>query len=911
MKFQTFRLSHWLKSLAFGYLCLLATVFAQEQKPKLIAQTGHSSNILSIQFSADKRFLGVTELIQRGSSNGSGVLKIWETATGRELLRIDNNLGIGFFLFSPDSRFIALATSGFTNIIIYDLTNLNKKVVKTQNLVEAIHFIDSDNIKAITRSKKDTFGGLIKSFGIETFNLKTGIAKRKILTANNRENTQYFKLTSDGKTLATMNKDLEMSFYVESIKIFDLAGSLPPKKINIKDKNIFSLKGNTINSKFLLFGSEKTDNITDKIFVLDSKKNNKIKTFGEDYKEIFDAIILNDNEILSVSDTKLTFWNYQSEPDTKTIELKEKFEGAKITNDGEMIALVKDTEIHLIDSEGNKLKVLKGLVKDVQSIALSKNGHLLAGGTIDGKINLWDLNKGVYLKTLKVNENVVSTMDFDAESKLIAFKSYPMNKYEPELPKLYLVDLASEKIETRVSTNNGHKNCSIGFSYKGKKVICYDTEYATFPDLTAPIPSDPDQIRNDDQMSRKDYGESYEPVIKALYPKFRNNSEGCVIENNEQSSGEVQVAKSHFMRHPADKVIPLGNNILQESGNEISIFDKNCNKLLSLFAFENNDWLVTTPDGFFDGTPNAQKQILWRLNNNTFDTVPVEAFYYEYFYPGLLKKILAGEKPELPQNANPKSFAQKDIRQAEVRICQKCPCLADDVISQSEVAGNESSICLDIIASANFTTDDFIKFNDLAKSLVNGKPVQQKIFATFTPDSQTKLKNYVQSLAKNPKKTPDAELLQLMRRELGALLRQDDFFKNYQTFASAEIVKLAQSKPQGNETAWLNRRLLEDIFSEIRKGKISNLDYKTDQKGKCPDGELCLQDMRLFWNNRLIQRWREDMLDKAENNCKNVSAYRIQCQTTVPIVKGTENKFSAYLFNQDRVKSNDGEIVFK
>ena len=55
------------------------------------------------------------------------------------------------------------------------------------------------------------------------------------------------------------------------------------------------------------------------------------------------------------------------------------------------------------------------------------------------------------------------------------------------------------------------------------------------------------------------------------------------------------------------------------------------------------DWLVVTPDGLFDGTPGAWGQILWRFSpDNIFDVAPVEIFFDEFFYPGLLSDIASG-----------------------------------------------------------------------------------------------------------------------------------------------------------------------------------------------------------------------------------------------------------------------------
>ena len=76
-----------------------------------------------------------------------------------------------------------------------------------------------------------------------------------------------------------------------------------------------------------------------------------------------------------------------------------------------------------------------------------------------------------------------------------------------------------------------------------------------------------------------------------------------------------------------------------------------------------NDWLVVTPDGLFDGSPAAWKQILWQFGGNTFDVAPAETFFNEFYYPGLLGDVMAGKKPRAPKN-----ISLLDRRQPELKL---------------------------------------------------------------------------------------------------------------------------------------------------------------------------------------------------------------------------------------------------
>ena len=85
--------------------------------------------------------------------------------------------------------------------------------------------------------------------------------------------------------------------------------------------------------------------------------------------------------------------------------------------------------------------------------------------------------------------------------------------------------------------------------------------------------------------------------------------------------------------------------------------------LSGAFSTRHNDWLVVTPDGLFDGSPEGWNQILWQFGGNTFDFTPAETFFNEFYYPGLLAEIMSGTRPRAPRK-----LAQLDRRQPEINL---------------------------------------------------------------------------------------------------------------------------------------------------------------------------------------------------------------------------------------------------
>lgn len=76
---------------------------------------------------------------------------------------------------------------------------------------------------------------------------------------------------------------------------------------------------------------------------------------------------------------------------------------------------------------------------------------------------------------------------------------------------------------------------------------------------------------------------------------------------------------------------------------------------------ERDDWVVVTPDGLFDGSPEGmEKLVAWRFGN---EVQALELFFNEYYYPGLLAEILKGKAPQAPRD-----IAQLDRRQPQIEM---------------------------------------------------------------------------------------------------------------------------------------------------------------------------------------------------------------------------------------------------
>lgn len=98
----------------------------------------------------------------------------------------------------------------------------------------------------------------------------------------------------------------------------------------------------------------------------------------------------------------------------------------------------------------------------------------------------------------------------------------------------------------------------------------------------------------------------------------------------------------------------------------VRLWDTDTGKaLLTLVLVNQSDWLVMTPEGFFDGTPSAWKQLFWRFNNNNLQDSSVEIYFADFFSPNVFQDVIAGRS----LRAKPGQELERiDRRQPRVQI---------------------------------------------------------------------------------------------------------------------------------------------------------------------------------------------------------------------------------------------------
>jgi len=61
-------------------------------------------------------------------------------------------------------------------------------------------------------------------------------------------------------------------------------------------------------------------------------------------------------------------------------------------------------------------------------------------------------------------------------------------------------------------------------------------------------------------------------------------------------------------------------------------------------VMSDDDWIAVTPEGLFDGTEAARQKLAFRIGGGL-NLVPVDRFFQDFYYPGLVAAVMRGERP--------------------------------------------------------------------------------------------------------------------------------------------------------------------------------------------------------------------------------------------------------------------------
>ena len=668
-------------------------------RPELVPQTGHTDSVNSVAFDPSGQWIA--------TASTDHTVKLWDVGTGREVRTMEgHNRSVQAVAFRPDGIWLASASQDGT-MKIWDVSSgrLIRTIPLGKNYPNAIAFSPDGRLLATGGYGKDIqvwdlvedriaqtikvpdyelngnemtdavyslmFGPdsrrLISGLGNATviWDVKTGRAlltshqdfdahkatispdgrylaaygDKKIALLDSKTGALLHTLTGHGSSVTSVcfspdSRSLVSGSWDETVRIWDVATGHQTMKVSGENHRINSVACSR-DGNYVVSGGE--DNAAR---VWDVNTGRQVRTLTGSTEPANSITLSADGRWLSVEGA---LWNLvdgaklppqdtipnrtgavaftpdsrymairravtvvvrelSTGRDLQTFRTSSPGDGIVFSPDGRLLALGVDKDVEIWEvSTGRQMGTLSGHGAQIKSVVFSPDGRWLASGGDDAEARIWNVTAQSQVAVLKGHTASVRALVFSPDGELLITGSLDQSIRVWQVPTgthLKTITINESNDASGFDMQNAAEVYGLALSRDGSMLASATGDHA---------------VRLWDLAAGKEMH------------KFMGHS-GAVQTVAFSSDGHWLVSGS--------------------SDGSARIWDmvSKTERVALIASPKNEAWLAIAPDGLFDGTSDAMRHVAWRTNGN--ETSSLEAFFTDFYYPGLLGEILSGGNPK-------------------------------------------------------------------------------------------------------------------------------------------------------------------------------------------------------------------------------------------------------------------------
>lgn len=655
-------------------------------RPELVFQSGHTFPVTALTFSPDGKYL------LTGSLDHTAIL--WDTTTWRKVRAHLSQPALSV-AFSPDGSQFATAETLKNRIVLWD--KLKGEPIRTFQ-GEALAWS-----AAFSPDGKQLFGGLdngpvlwdtatgqiIRRFATVKKGRKAALSPDgdKFLTLDEDARAAILWRTTTGERLRALEgHDMKVTSFNFSPDARQVITGSEDKKVLLWDsatgKKVHTLTGLTtvVNSvSFSRDGKRLLGSDNKAAIVWDAATGKQLLRIEGGGGALSESSFSPDGYLIAMGsyDRSVGIWDAETGKVLKVLKGQSKFNPGcpmVISPDGKYLLIASaDRDVIKWDlPSGRRERVLQGHLLGIVSLAYSPSGNRIATGSIDKTVILWDAAQGKQLRKLVGHTDSVWALAVSPDGREVLSGSGSGDgtaiSWDMETGKRLrtfqhgggVTAVAYSPNGKLILTAGGGKGVNLWDPSSGDKVLSLKVEAgfggAGFaPDGKSLLlgVEETAVIYNIESRKVNWTLQGHNGTISSV--AFSPNGKWAIL-------GSWDTTISLWSTETGKQItrFPGGNHWISSvafapgsryfasvsSFTNVRLYDlATFDELLQLInSDDKEDWLAVTPEGLFDGSRRGRESVAFRVGNGL-DVAPLDRFFQDNYFPGLLAAIWRGERP--------------------------------------------------------------------------------------------------------------------------------------------------------------------------------------------------------------------------------------------------------------------------